>query len=216
MELAIFDMDGTLLDSMWAWYDSPNRVIESLGFTPDEECRDLFRNKGYSGAAKFIVSHFGLDIEWQKVKRMLHDSVIPSYYEGLEFKPGAREYLENLKEKGIRCCILTSNSHEILKIAENRFHLDRYFEDIWTIFDYGMKKSDRDIYSVIEARTGISRKDMVLFEDYIFAIEAAGEAGLRTVGILEDCNTEYHESMKAAATRTISSYQELLDDDIFR
>lgn len=216
MELAIFDLDGTLIDSMWAWYDSPNRVIESLGFTPGEDSRDLFRKEGYTGAAKWIVSRYGLDIEWQKVKKMLHDSVIPSYYDEIEFKEGAVEYLNSLKSRGIRCCILTSNSHEILQIAKNRFHLDRYFEDIWTIFDYGMKKSDRDIYSIIEARTGVKKENSVLFEDYIFAIEAAAEAGLRTVGMLEECNTEYQDRIRETATKTVSSFQELLDDDIFR
>ena len=215
MELAIFDLDGTLIDSMWAWYDSPNRVIESLGFTPEEDSRDLFRKEGYTGAAKWIVSRYELDIPWQKVKKMLHDSVIPSYYEEIEFKEGAVEYLNSLKARGIRCCILTSNSHEILQIAKNRFHLDRYFEDIWTIFDYGMKKSDRDIYSIIEARTGVPRENTVLFEDYIYAIEAAREAGLRTVGMLEDCNTEYEDRIRRTATKTVSSFQELLDDDIF-
>ena len=216
MEMAIFDMDGTLIDSMWAWYDSPNRVIRSLGFTPGEDSMNLFRNEGYSGAAKWIVSHYGLDIEWQKVKKMLHDSVIPSYEDGIDLKEGAVEYLMRLKAKGIRCAILTSNSHEILQIAKNRFHLDRYFEDIWTIFDFGMKKSDKDIYSVIEARTGVPKENTVLFEDYIYALEAAREAGLRTVGILEDCNTEFRERIEQTATRTVSSYKELLEDDIFR
>ena len=215
MQTAIFDLDGTLIDSMGVWASAPALTLERLGLEPTGEESEIFRVRGYRNTAIWMVEHYGLDMDYHLVMKMMDESVIPAYENGIALISGVREYLTKLKEKGIRTCVFTANNRNLLDLAVQNNDLENLFDGLWTATEFNMYKSDPRVFSMLCSKMGVKESSCILFEDSSYSVETAGRVGIRSVGILSNDRDSENERLRNMCMRCITSFAELMKEDVF-
>lgn len=215
MKVALFDMDGTLVDSMGVWEYAPAGALKKLGIEPDEEAFNVFREKGYSETAKYLVKKYSLEISDHEFMTLMDETVIPFYHNDVQLKEGALEYLQLLQDKGVRICLLSANNIELVNIIRERFELDKYIRDFISTSNFGNTKAEPEIFVKLAMLYGVKVTDCVLFEDSKYAIKTAKSVSMKTVGIKDAFSKKDEAYMQENCTRFISSFNELIADDVF-
>ncbi len=215
MKVALFDMDGTLVDSMWVWESAPVEVLKRFEIEPDDAAFSVFREKGYRDTAKYLVEHYNLPISSHEAMVMMDQAVIPAYRTDVALKDGALEYLRLLQEKGVKCCILTANNAELVDIIKDRFGLGEYISSFITASGIGNTKAEPDIFIKVSLLFGVRLSDCVLFEDSSYAIKTAKPLGIKTVGIKDPFGEAQRDYLQCNCDRYVTSFRELIENDIF-
>lgn len=213
--VALFDIDGTLLDSASIWENIPAEYLKSRGICPREDIRGLFSQLGYSQSARYLCEHYLTADDPHAVMDGFCQLASVKYGTGVSEKPAAFAYLSHLKARGIRCVALTSNLSSVVLPALERLGMMDSIESLSSIYDIGMDKRTPDIFFYMAKQLNVSVSDCVVFEDALFAAENAKKAGMRVVGVYDRCADKHWERMRQVADRTIRSYEELIEHDIF-
>lgn len=213
--LAIFDMDGTLVDSMFYWKRTAAAVLNEMGICIDDEADESFLRIGYYHIPEYVVERYGLPCSAEEFLQKMDNWVLERYRTEILMKPGVREYLASLRDKGVRCVILTASKTAFIDAFLTRYKMHGYFSATYSANALGMEKSNPAIYDVIFDQMQCTAADCVLFDDSDYAITTAAASGLRTVGILDPLFEKNHEALRQHATRTVHRYRELIEEDIF-
>ena len=207
---AIFDVDGVLLDSMGIWDDLGARYLRSLDKIPEEGLNKILFSMSMEQGAEYLNEHYGLNKSVKEtvegIGRMLEDYY---FYEVL-LKPGAKEILEFLKSKSIKMAAATSSPRTHIEKALSRNGLLGYIEKIYTTSEVGVSKHSPDIYNLAADFLKTKREETLVFEDSLYALNTAKEAGFVTVGVFD----EKGESNQAELENQADLYLKKLDDFI--
>ena len=207
---AIFDIDGVLLDSMGIWDDLGARYLRSLDKIPEEGLNKILFSMSMEQGAEYLNEHYGLNKSVKEtvdgIGRMLEDYY---FYEVL-LKPGAKEILEFLKSKSIKMAAATSSPRTHIEKALSRNGLLGYIEKIYTTSEVGVSKHSPDIYNLAADFLKTKREETLVFEDSLYALNTAKEAGFVTVGVFD----EKGESNQAELENQADLYLKKLDDFI--
>ncbi len=211
MTAAIFDMDGTLLDSMGCWLRIvPDFLREQKISLAQRELLKM-RHMGLLDAARFMSQECGVTMSAQE---MCHtwDRMMANYYQTeVKPKPFVPEYLQYLKDRGIRMAVATLTPHAMAEPALERHGLHLYFDYILTTQDVGgVPKSEPDLFLEAARRLSAEPADCVVFEDSFYAIKAAVGAGFPTYGIADFHAASQEEAIRSLCKRYIKSFAELL------
>jgi len=213
--VAIFDMDGTLVDSMYYWDRAPACVLAARGIIPDDEMEEAFHQLGYERIPAYVAERFpALGPPEDFIARM-DRWMLRRYQRDVLVKPNVPEYLSLLRKKRVRCAILTASDIRFAEAMLRRFQLEPYFEAVFSGRQLGVKKSDPAVYDLVLASLACEAENCTLFDDSPYAVQVAAEAGLRTVGILDRWFPHKHEALRQVCDRTASRYSELLANDVF-
>lgn len=213
--VAIFDMDGTLIDSMYYWDRAPACILESMGILPDDEAEEAFGRIGFYRIPEYVVQRYQLLCSPEEFSRMVDDWVLDHYRREILLKPNVKEYLTRLREKGVRCVILTASKPAFIETMLERYHLNAFFTAAFSASALGIEKSNPAIYDVVFRELDCTPGDCTLLDDSDYAVQTAAAVGLRTVGILDPLFPCHHEPLRQHATRVVARYSELLQEDIF-
>ena len=207
---AIFDIDGVLLDSMGIWDDLGARYLRSLGKIPEERLNKILFSMSMEQGAEYLNEHYGLNKSVKEtvdgIGRMLEDYY---FYEVL-LKPGAKEILEFLKSKNIKMAAATSSPRTHIEKALSRNGLLGYIDKIYTTGEVGVSKHSPDIYNLAADFLKTKSEETLVFEDSLYALKTAKEAGFVTVGVFD----EKGESNQAELENQADLYLKKLDDFI--
>lgn len=191
----IFDVDGTLLDSMPMWKQLDIEYLSRLGLDPEPDFQNKVKMMTMLDAAKYINNYFGLDKEPEIIAKEIQD-IAYSYYENeLLIKPGAFELLAELKKRGYKMVVGTANEYDMCKSALVRNNVMDFFEDLVTCSMVGCSKERPDVYLLACEKMGLSMEDCVIFEDSYFAINTATKAGFSVIGVYDDTEEENWENI---------------------
>lgn len=188
MKKLIFDVDGTILDSMHIWIEPQNRLFAKYGFTLEDlskEEKGKIEALSVDGMCQYIVDEIATDMTFDEVRNYFENIIYDAYKYDLVTKPGNLEILEKLKEMGFSMSIASSTPYEYLEMALKRLEIYDYFDFFATPDLLDMKKSDPDYWQYSIKKHGVDPADCVLFDDALYAIKAAKKEGIMTVG-LED------------------------------
>lgn len=205
-----FDMDGTIIDSMTIAWD---RVI--LKYLHDRNIKypeDMISNivtKGFMGIANYYVNELGVKENPQNLYDFFMDELQGIYDNEFEVKKGVIEALHRLKESGASLNMLSGGPHRFMDSCFKRLGIFDLFDNVWSIEDFNLSKSDVEIYLNACKRVGASVKDCTMVDDSLKAIQAAKKAGFNTVGVYEVIADKYWQEMKDTADRTIVDFAEL-------
>lgn len=213
--VAIFDMDGTLVDSMFYWKRTAAAVLNEMGIVVDDEADEAFARVGYYHIPEYVIDRYGLSCRPEEFMQKMDDWVLERYRTEILLKPGVLDYLAALREKNIRCVILTASKAAFIDAFLGRYQMHGYFVATYSANALGMEKSNPSIYDLIFQEMHCTADDCVLFDDSDYAITAAASLGLRTVGILDPLFEKNHEVLRLHSMRTIHRYRELLAEDVF-
>ncbi|MBQ3016151.1 MAG: HAD family phosphatase [Clostridia bacterium] len=199
---AIFDMDGTIVDSLMFWDYLWKRIGEEYmndsTFRPTEEVDKKVRTMIFVDAMTYFREYYSLDVKVEDFIRFTSDGINDFYKNIAKVKPGAREYLDYLKEQNVKMCLASATAMPAIKYALECHDLLKYFDVILSCADIGVGKDKPDIYVKAMTEMNISCDELCVFEDSFVALETAKSVGFNTVGIYDKYNFE-QERLRAAS-----------------
>ena len=178
IKYAIWDLDGTLLDSLDMWLTLARRYLTALGVgeIPDdlEETVDAM---SLEESAAYLKEQFGLSQSREEIMNQFMALVRHLYREALPFFPQSVRQVRELYKEGCRMCILTTTEKECAVEALKRGGIDRCYEQIYTCSDLEMNKRGPEIYRETCKRMGFEPEKTMIYEDADYALKGAAESG---------------------------------------
>ena len=209
----IFDIDGTLLDSMPLWNHLGERYLQKLGFT-EEETEGLSQRIStmpFAEGIHYIKKEYSLDIAEERIREQLQEMIAKAYCDEIALKAGVKEYLQFLKERGIPCILATAGDASLAAVALKRLKVWEEFQGLLLCEEFNTSKREAKIYFLAMERLSLSKpEDVLVFEDVLHAIKSAKQAGFQVCGILDEANREDWEKIQEVADFTAKDFYELV------
>lgn len=209
IEGAIFDLDGTLMDSMFIWDTIGEDYLRSRGVTPRENLRETFKSMSLLQAARYYRREYGLEESEIEIMAGVN-AQIAHYYEGVvRAKPGAAELLRALSRRGARLCVATATDRPLVEAALARNGLSGYFERVFTCTEVGAGKDRPDIYHLARECLGTKPEATYVFEDALYALRTAKAAGYPVVGVYDASEAAHQAEIQALSDVYVRSLAEM-------
>lgn len=206
----IFDMDGTLLDSLSVWADSDREFITGLGLEYEPACSLAMKKMHFDSACEYLVKRFSLPFTAEETGKRILEIVEEHYINGVPLKEGAEEFLEAAYRAGIKMCVATSNKKALAEAAMESKGIMKYFEFVMTSDEVGCGKESPEIFLKAAEMIGAAPKETAVFEDSIHAVMSAKSAGFRVIGIYDPLCPEEFDEIEKYADMSIKSFKEFL------
>lgn len=194
-EAVIFDLDGSLVDSMWVWKSIDVEYLGKFGIPLPDGLQECIEGKSFSETAAYFKERFRLPDELDMIKAEWNRMAWDKYTHEVPMKEGVRELLQYCKEQGIKMGIATSNSRELVENIVAVHHLEQYFTCVMTGCDVARGKPSPDIYLAVAEALGVNPEKCLVFEDIIAGIQAGKAAGMKVCAVY-DKYSEYQEAGK--------------------
>jgi HAD superfamily hydrolase (TIGR01509 family) len=208
---AIFDVDGTLLDSMAIWEHLGNDYLLSRGIKPRENLADTFRAMSLPQAAEYYRTHYGIPDPIQKIVEDINQLVRLQYLNTVPLKPGVSDFLSFLYGKGIPMCIATATDRYLIHAALTRCGVLGFFTHIFTCQDIGSGKDHPDIYLKALDYLQTTPEHTAIFEDAYHAIQTAAGTGCQVIGVYDPYEPTPAIDIQKWTTYYIHSFDEMRD-----
>lgn len=183
---AIFDMDGTIIDSMVFWRDLAGEYLRSLGVHTDwPKLLEFITPMPIPVSSAYFVDRFKLPLTPEQVAQGLVDCIAQHYFTDIPAKPQVKAYLESLKQQGVKLCLASASSEKLAKACLIRLGLWDYFEFFISCEEAGSKKEPRIFLTAMKRLGAAEPSQVTVYEDAIFAIQTAKKAGFHTVAVYD-------------------------------
>lgn len=199
IEGAIFDLDGTLLDSMPYWENLGENYLVKCGKTPHPDIRFHFKRLTLEGSAIFMKREYGLEESIEEIAAGIMAGIQDAYFESIPLKPGAAVMLEELHERGVLMCVATATERPCAEAALERLGIAQYFSHVFTCSEAGASKTEPLIFEQALAHLGTPRASTVVFEDALHAMETAHAAGFPLVAVSEPASKDDLQAIRELA-----------------
>lgn len=189
---AIFDMDGTLVDSLmlWdvLWRELGKRYLNDESFSPSPEDDKKVRTLLLSDAMDMICEKYGIGESGDELLSVANEMMMDFYANSVELKKGVREFLDRCFEDGVKMCVASATAPDLIQHAMKHCDLHKYFLKVFSCGDVGKGKDEPDVFLLANDFLGTKREETWVFEDSLVAIETATKIGMPTVGIYDRYN----------------------------
>lgn len=209
----IFDLDGTLVDSMWMWKEIDIEYLGRYGHTLPEELQTQIEGMSFTETAIFIKERFQIPDPIEKMKADWLDMAREKYRTEVPLKTGALPFLQLLKKRGIRIGIATSNGVELVREVLQALKITSYFDSVHTCCEVERGKPAPDIYLLVARELGVSPEACLVFEDVVAGIMAGNNAGMTTCAVEDACSLDQTKEKKELADYYIKDYFEVIKQE---
>ena len=182
---AIFDVDGTLLDSMSIWDTIGADYLRSIGYIPRENLNEIFKNMSLLQAAEYYRNEYGVTLRVEEIMSGVNAMLEQFYQYEAPLKPGAAELLARLRQNRVKLCIATATDRYLVEAALARCGVLSYFGEIFTCNGVGHGKDEPHIFEAALRFLGTERAETVVFDDALYAIRTAKEAGVPIAAVYD-------------------------------
>ena len=182
---AIFDFDGTLVDSMFIWDTIGEDYLRLLDKEPHEDLKETFMTLTLEEAAEYYRTHYGVTLSVKEIVDGVNTMVEGIYRTRVALKQGVADFLAQLKENGIRMCIATVTDRQLVEETLDRLGILQYFSEIFTCAEVGYGKDKPIIYRKALEHLDTAKNETYVFEDSLFALKTAKADGFTTVGVYD-------------------------------
>ncbi len=204
---AIFDFDGTLVDSMFIWDTIGEDYLRSLGKEPHEGLREELMPLTLEEAAVYYREHYGVTLLVMEIVDSINTMVEGIYRTKVVLKPGIKEYIRWLTKNGVKMCVATVTDRYLVEETLERLGVRRYFTEIVTCAEVGYGKDKPIIYRKALEHLGTKKEETVVLEDALFALRTAKADGFTVVGVY-DKHENRQEELRNLADYYIRDYQD--------
>lgn len=205
----LFDLDGTLVDSMWMWEEIDIEYLGRFGIPLPAGLQAQIEGMSFSETADYFKSHFpAITEDIDEMKQTWNRMAWEKYATKVFLKPGALGFLKYLKEHGIRTGIASSNSAELVRTVLEALNVQEYFDAVHTACEVGVGKPAPDIYLYVAKKLGLSPEHCLVFEDIVKGIESGRAAGMHVCAIGDDYSLAAEEEKRALADYFIEDYRD--------
>ena len=211
-EAVIFDLDGSLVDSVWLWPAIDKEYLAGFGIEPPEDLHHLIGGRSFSETAIFFKETFQLPDELEQIKADWNKMAWDKYMYEVPLKDGAEEFIDLCIRKNIKLGIATSNSRELVENVMSVHGLSSRFACIMTGCDVKCGKPAPDIYLAAAKALDVLPERCLVFEDIVPGIMAGQAAGMKVCAVYDETSAVQDEEKRALADYYIYNFNELLKD----
>ena len=185
IKAAIFDVDGTILDTMRVWRTADEAYLNKLGIPFDEDVYKKMHTMTFETSVPFFRSAFGIDLPPEKIKEDILEELGRCYGEQVAPIPGAPELIKELYRRGVKMSVATSNRRDLVNAALSRLGLLSYFSHVLICDELGTGKHEPKIFLLAASLMETAPEETAVFEDSDHAVLTARSAGFVTVKVPE-------------------------------
>ena len=197
---ALFDLDGTLLDSAYVWHRVDEIFFERRGMTVPPDYAKAISGMGYMATAVYTKERFSLPESPEEIAGEWTEIAMEEYALRVPLKPGSTEALNSLLERGVRLCVVTSNHRSLCEPCLKRLGILDKFEFLLTTDEAGSAtKKDGAIYALAAEKLGIGKLDCAVFEDTCEGITGAKKQGMKAFCVIDHHTTNETETVMRLA-----------------
>lgn len=209
IEAVIFDLDGSLVDSMWIWKDIDIEYLAKYGIALPEDLQSQIEGMSFSETAVYFKERFQIPDTLEQMKQDWNQMAWDKYANEVPLKKGVPTFLEKCKSRGIQFGIATSNSRELVDNITKVHHLDDYFSCIMTSCEVEKGKPAPDIYLAVAKKLNVAPERCLVFEDIIPGIMAGKNAGMKVCAVEDEYSISDTKAKKELADYYIVDFAEI-------
>ena len=210
LQSAIFDMDGTLLDSMPMWRNLLNDFLHAQGRMAKGNLWEEIRPLTLLDTAVYFREVYKLRQSEEEIVSAIEERIAAFYEKEVQAKPGVEKFLSMLKMEGVWMYIATGTDRPFAEAGLKCAGIDGYFRGIVTSQESGQgKDKSADIFERAMVRLRSNKKDTIIFEDSLPAIRLAKAAGFRVAGVYDDDCPGDQDEIRAISDYYIRSFEEM-------
>ncbi len=209
IDTLIFDMDGTLIDSMNIWHEIDRIFFEKHNIPYPDDLAKQIDGLSFDATADYFLNNFPLNYTKGEIQKIWRDMSFYYYKEVIPFKEGAFEFIKRMHEKGYKMGIATSNSRDLVEALDNRLHISDYIKVIVTNDEVPNGKPAPDIYLKVAEVLNSKPETCLVFEDVPGGIKSGKNAGMKVCAVYDKFSMEMDEEKRALADYYIRDYGEI-------
>lgn len=210
IEAVLFDLDGTLIDSMWIWREIDSAFLGERNIPMPEDLQKIIEGKSFHETAVYFKETFWLPESLEEIKDTWNRMAFEKYAHGMQLKSGADKLLKKLHDAGIRMGIATSNSRHLTECCLSDIGILPYFETVVTGCEVVNGKPQPDIYLKAAKNLKAKPDKCLVFEDVPMGLIAGKSAGMRTCAVYDSFSAHMDEEKKRLSDYFIGSYDEIV------
>lgn len=193
IKAAIFDLDGTILDSMQIWNELDINFLSSQGLSPKPGLQEAVMALTLRQSASYFREEYGVRLTENEILERLHDDIRVAYEERIQLKSGAKAALELLSSAGIPMAVATATELHLAEAALSRLGVAHHFTGIFTCEMVGKGKREPDVFLAALNHLGARAEQTLVFEDAVFAAQTAHEAGFKVALVHDEASLSASE-----------------------
>jgi HAD superfamily hydrolase (TIGR01509 family) len=205
-EYAIFDLDGTILDSSDVWSMVDEKFLSKRGIPVTNDYLEEIKKHNFESGAIYTVEKYGLKEDPKDIEKEWFDEAYKAYRDDIILKPGAYKFIKELVNKNVKLAVATSSDEILYKECLIRNGVYDFFDAIVQTKEVKRGKQFPDVYLEAARRIGGDPRKCVVFEDLYMALRAAKTAGFTTVGVYDKANLDDIDKIKEISDLYIEEY----------
>lgn len=205
----IFDLDGTLVDSMGIWRDIDIEYLGRFGMELPDDLQSCLEGKCFHDTAIYMKDRFDLPDPLEVIEKDWNDMAEDKYCNCIPIKDGIPKLLSFAKDKGMKLGIATSNSRHLTNLFLRSRGLTDTFDYVLTGCDTLKSKPDPEVYQVCAKRLKVNPAECLVFEDITKGILSAKNAGMRVCGVYDKYSEWSREEKIRLSDYYIESYNDI-------
>ena len=210
IDACIFDMDGTLIDSIHVWHDIDIEFMGRFNLDADlEEYQKNLSGLSFKQVAEYTHDNYPIPMSVEEIMDEWNRMAEHKYAYEIQFKPGAEAFLGKLKSRGLKLGVATSNCRNLVDKLIPRLGIDRFLSVVVTGDDISHGKPEPDIYLKAAGMLDTDPSRCLVFEDVIPGVEAGKRAGMRVCAVYDEASAPYADTIKSGSDYYLESYLSL-------
>jgi len=206
----LFDLDGTLVDSMWMWKQIDIEFLGQYGYECPDDLQKAIEGMSFSETAVYFKERFDIPLSLDEIKACWTQMSIDKYRYEVPLKSGALEFLNYCREYHIKTGIATSNGRDMVDAVVESLQIGNYLDVITTACEVKAGKPEPDIYLEVARRLDVDPADCLVFEDIPAGIIAGKRAGMQVIAVEDDFSKNMKSEKKQLADGFIETYFDIL------
>ncbi len=208
----IFDMDGSLVDSMWIWPEVDVVFAKKYNLTFPKGFHKELEGKSYTETAQYFLDSFPtLKLTIEEIKQEWLDQTLELYTTKVPLKEGVLDFIKQMYDKGMLFGIATSNARTLVDATLKALHLEQYFSFVCTSCEVNAGKPAPDVYLKVAEQLHVLPEECLVFEDVPQGILAGKRAGMSVCAVDDEFSKADRIEKKKLADYFIYNYRQIFD-----
>ncbi|KPU27894.1 HAD family hydrolase [Caloranaerobacter sp. TR13] len=209
VKAVIFDLDGTIVDSMWIWEQIDIDFLGKRGIKLPEDLQKAIEGMSFTETAIYFKKRFNLKESIEEIKEEWNAMAYDFYKNRVPLKKGVKEFIEYLKQKGTKLGVGTSNSRELAIEVLKTHNILHYFDTIRTSCEVEKGKPHPDVFLKVAEDLKVNPEDCLVFEDTYAGVLAAKRAGMKVFAVADEFSFPYKDEICSLADKYIENFKEI-------